>query len=437
MKVLSIGPAGEKLVRIASLMNDRGRAAGRRGLGAVMGSKRLKAITVQGSHPPEVYDEEMLSELQGEIVSHLLSQEGIRNLREYGTAYPLRENDLPLKNWLKSDWESEKIEGLSGKRMKETIQVGRRTCYGCPVGCERVVQVKQGPYAMEEEGRGIEYEGIAAMGSLCLNCNLDALVKVNDIANRCGIDVITAGTLIAFTMEIYERGLITKEDLGMEIDWGDADAVIELVRMIAERRGFGNVLAEGPKRATELIGKESGEYMPQVKGDVIPMHDPRTYLGKGLMYAICSYGPDHSRGSTAELDLYQGSRELGLPQVENPTAMDVARSLVATENLVEVIETLVSCYFEFASYAGRLSPNYIPKLLYAVTGQRRTLVELLGLGSKLVNIKRTFNRRARIGFKDDFLPRRFKEIPRYVAGKAVTIDVEPYLAEYYRIRGWR
>jgi aldehyde:ferredoxin oxidoreductase len=437
-KVLCIGQAGENLVKFSAVMNDKGRAAGRRGLGAVMGSKKLKAIAVSGSNAINVHDDKMLLEISKEIVSQLKKNPRVNTISEFGTGanipFLLKIKDLPIKNWLQDDLGDE-LNSLNKQVMRETLFVGSRACYGCPVGCEKTVLVSEGPYSMKESGRGPEYEAIASMGSLCLNFNLKAIAKANDLANRYGVDAITAGCMIAFTMEIFERGIISEKELGFKAEWGDPEVVINLIEMIARRRGFGNILAEGPKGAAKIIGRNSEAYAPNVKGESVPMHDPRTYLGKALMYAVCPYGPDHSRGSVAEL--YTGSEELGIEKVDEPTTRDVARAFSSTENFVEVLECMMLCTFQYASYAGGISPAYVPKLYNSVTGDKISLDDMLKIGSKLVQLKRDFNERAGLKAEDDNLPPRFREVPRYVNGKAVTVDYKPYVEEYYKIRGWK
>lgn len=436
-KVLCIGQAGEKLVKLAAIMNDKGRAAGRRGLGAVMGSKKIKAIAVSGSNAIEVHNDKLLLETSKEIVSQLMEQPRINGIKEFGTganlSLLLKIKDLPIKNWVQDDLGKE-LDSISREVLKETLFVGNRACYGCPVACEKTVFVAEGPYSMKEKARGPEYEAIASLGSLCLNFNPKAIAKANDLANRYGIDVITAGCLVAFTMEIFEKGIISEKDLGFRAEWGDPDAVIKLVEMIGRREGFGNILAEGPKGAAKIIGHNSEAYVPNVKGEAVPMHDPRTYLGKALAYAVCPYGPDHSRGSAVEL--YTGSKELNIEKVDEPTPKDVASAFSSTENFIEALECMMLCIFQYASYAGGISPVYVPKLYYAVTGEEKSLKDMLEIGSKLVQLKRDFNKKAGLKADDDNLPSRFQEVPRYVGGKAITVDCRPYVEEYYKIRGW-
>lgn len=437
-KVLSIGQAGENLVKIASIINDMGRAAGRRGLGAVMGSKKLKAIVVSGEPKIEVHDFEQLKNLQRAIKEELFKQPGVKLLRDYGTGggmdYLLKIKDLPLKNWLQDDWDINKANKISSKVFFEKgYVVGHFPCFSCPIACTKKVQIKEGKYSTSLAGKAPEYETLASLGALSLVSDIEPLIKANDLANRFGLDTITMGEMIAYLRELNEKGIDVKSNL--DLSWGNGDTVIELIRLTANRKDIGNILAEGPKYVKEKLGKKVDAEIAEVKGDGIPMHDPRTYIGMGLKYAVTVYGPDHSRADAAFL--YTGLEELGIPQVENPTPKDVAFACVQTENFVEVLETLVMCVFAYESWAGRLSPKWIPKLIYSVTGMKKDLNELLSIGSKLVDAKRKFNERAGLTPKDDRLPERFKKVPRFVNNVPMTIDIKDFIEEYYKLRKWK
>jgi len=435
-KVLSIGQAGENLVKIASIINDNGRAAGRRGLGAIMGSKKVKAIAIVGDEIPEVFDLDELKALRKELTDLLLSSSGGKMLQKYGTGggmdFLLEIGDLPLKNWLGAPWDAEKALRLGSQKFFEKgYFVKHMACYSCPIGCTKAVQIKEGPYQTPEPGKAPEYETLAALGSLSDIDNLEAIIKANDLANRYGIDTIATGEMIAFLRELHEKGV--KIDTQLNLEWGDGNSVIELVEAIAFKKDVGKIMADGPKALINKFGQEIAE-VGEVKNDGIPMHDPRTYLGMGLKYAVTVYGPDHSRADAGFL--FSGNEDLSISKVDNPTPRDVAYAIVQTENFVEVMETLVMCLFAYESWAARMPPRYVPRLIKATTGIEITLKELLSLGGKLVDMKKTFNRKAGLTRKDDYLPKRFKNVPRVHKGKEYTIEIDDYIKEYYKLRMW-
>jgi len=422
-KVASIGQAGENLVKLSVITNDGGRVAARSGLGAVMGSKKLKAIAVKGEKKVEVADPEMLKELRKQITEDLRSRPPVQALSKYGTgAYldgMLEERNLPLKNWLQNTWDEKSAISLSGVGIAETIRTAMRSCYGCPVGCEKVVRVKEGQF-LTEEGRGPEYETVAALGSLCLNSNIEAIAKSNDLCNRYGLDTIEAGTIIAFAMECYERGILSKSEVGRELKWGDGEAIVELVSMIAMRDGFGDTLAEGVKGAAERIGRGASQFAMHVKGSSICMHDPRVRKPIGFNYATLPTGAYHGKV---------------LPPKPSPDS-SMASMVAEGQDFEEVVDCLTMCRFAFHMAFGAISREYVPKLILAVTGRKIDLRELKEIGERIVNMKRIFATKLGITRKDDLLPRRFKEIPRVRGDISMTIDAETMLPEYYKIRGW-
>ena len=249
----------EKNVHVlAAIINDHGRAAARCGLGAVMGSKNLKAIAVRGTREVSVAHLEKLRTLAAELTKLARESTAGRYLKDYGTAGgmdPFHEfGDVPVKNWKQGSWE-EGCHKVSGQVMKETILKSRYACKRCPIGCGRMIEVEEGPYS-GLTGKGPEYETAAAFGPLCLNDNLQAVAKANDLCNRYGLDTISTGAVIAFALECYEEGLITQEDTqGIDLVWGNGDAVVKMVEQIGKREGIGTLLADGCRSAAEKIGK--------------------------------------------------------------------------------------------------------------------------------------------------------------------------------------
>ncbi|HMK82085.1 MAG TPA: aldehyde ferredoxin oxidoreductase family protein [Candidatus Bathyarchaeia archaeon] len=430
VKVACIGQAGENLVKIASIMNDGGRTAAHSGLGAVMGSKKLKAIATKGDIDVEVFNEEEVKELTKQMLKELLAHPLIQYLSRWGVAGDslesnlLRQN-LPLKNWSQVNWSLESAQLMGSRRMEEKFSVTRKACYGCPIGCAKIVKVESGPFAMQEQGRGPEYETLAALGSLCLNDDIDAVCKANDLCNRYGLDTIATGTLIAFIMECLEKEILSKQDIGTTLEWGNGEAVVELVRMIGTRKGIGNTLAEGVSTAAVTIGRGASEFAMHVKGSPIPMHDPRIDPVRALNYATVSVGANHGK-------LVPGKNES-----DDLTPSQIALRTVSQQTWSEVVDCLVMCRFAFFFGGVVLSREfYVPKLLSAVTGQPFTEQKLFELGNRLFDMKQFFNTKQGVGREHDRLPTRFTKIPRVLGEEKYNVDLTPSLAEYYKIRRW-
>ncbi|MFQ6074675.1 MAG: aldehyde ferredoxin oxidoreductase family protein, partial [Candidatus Bathyarchaeia archaeon] len=262
--IVSIGPAGERLVRIACVINDLNRAAGRGGMGAVMGSKRLKAVAVTGTGGVDLYDERGLREHAKDIVARITKLPSMIDRQKYGTsAFASTLNAqgiLPTKNFQRGYFAG--ANKIDGHTMANTILVGRRACYACPIACIRCVEVREGPFApVHPEMGGPEYETVASLGSLLLIDDLTAIAKANELCNLYGIDTIAVGVVLAYAMECYAREIFNREELdGVDLSWGNAEAMVRMVEKIGERDGVGDLLAEGVKRVAERIGKGSEDF---------------------------------------------------------------------------------------------------------------------------------------------------------------------------------
>ncbi|MCD6465494.1 aldehyde ferredoxin oxidoreductase family protein [Candidatus Bathyarchaeota archaeon] len=432
---ISIGPAGEKLARIASIISDNGRAAGRCGLGAVMGSKNLKAVVAKGSGEINVAKPETLDELRDEIVETVKNK--LKAFSEYGTSRGVvsfeEMGNLPIKNWTKGRFPG--AEKISGVRMAETILVGRKACFACPVACGRYIKISEGPYA-PLEGYGPEYETIAALGSLCMNDNLESIAKANDLCNRFGLDTISVGATIAFAMECYEKGIITKDDTdGVELSWGNHEAIIKMIELIGRREGFGAILSEGSKRAAEKIGKGAERYAMHVKGLELPMHSPYRFKEMGLQYAVSERGACHLRGFSmlpARGILFP---DLGLnKKLDGFTIEGKAHVVKIMQDACRVVDALGIC--KFIAFFGGIPLKSLAELYTAVTGWETTLEELMKAGERIWMLQRVFNVRMGVKREDDTLPKRFLEEPMVEgAAKGQTVELEPMLEEYYVERG--
>jgi len=433
--VACIGPAGEKLVRLAAIISDNGRAAGRCGLGAVMGSKKLKAIACMGTRNIKVEDSETLKELREQIIEN--TKDKLKGLSDYGTAGGVAAfeemGNLPIKNWTKGTFPG--ADNITGIKMAKTILIGRRACFACHVGCGRYVEIKEGPYA-PLKGYGPEYETVAAFGSLCMNDNLESIAKANDICNRLGIDTISAGATIAFAMECYEKGIITKEETGgIELNWGDPKVIVKLVELIGKKEGFGATLSEGSKRAAEKIGKGAERLAMHVRGLELPMHSPYRFKEMGLQYAVSERGACHLRGYS-----FLPSRGILIPDLGFDKQLDgfsidgKARVVKIMQDACCMIDALGIC--KFVVFFGRMPLTTLAKVYTAVTGWETKLDDLMKAGERIWMLKRAFNVKMGSGREDDTLPERFlKEPVPDGTAKGQIVELEPMLNEYYRIRG--
>lgn len=436
-QVGSIGPAGETQVLLASIMFDgsHGRAAGRCGLGAVMGSKRLKAIAVCGSQLVGVADDKTLQDSLRQTVP--MVKKGTTRMHDYGTVGGLETihslGDLPIKNWRLGEW-TEGARATSGPRLAETIGVGRYACKGCMVGCGREVRIASGPYA-GVDGAGPEYETTSAFGSLCLNDDLESISAANEVCNRLGLDTISSGAAIAFAMECREKGLITDAE-GLDLSWGNGATVVELCRRMGRRQGrLGELLGQGVKRAAAALGGLAPEYAIHSKGLELPMHDPRAYFGMATSYATSARGGCHLSGLTHPFERVTRFAEAGFP--EPPDRFSVERKgelAAATQDLMCLYDSLKVCKF---AVFGNLTATHMLTWLNAVTGWDMDLAEFLQAGERISNLKRLFNVRLGATRKDDTLPPRILTLKRGGVGAPDALPpLGRMLADYYRHRGW-
>jgi len=433
-----IGIAGENLVKFASIMHDgrHGRAAGRCGLGAVMGSKKLKAIVLKrGNQKPYLYNKRELTNEMRKIIPVI--KEGRKDATLYGTSRSISPaealGDLPLKNWQLGNW-SEGAEKISGRRMAETILVGRYSCHGCPVACGRVVKVSDGPFA-PVDGAGYEYETGAMFGGSCLIDNMEAIAKANELCNRYGLDTITTGSVIAFAMEAFELGILTKKDTdGFKIEWGDPEVLLELISLIAGRKGIGNILAEGTKRASEILGHNSYKFSISVKNLELPAHDPRCFNGLGLGYATANRGACHTDSCSW---VYEGRTKDPSLNILEPfdrlSSEGKGKFVAVLQNFMALCDSLKICKFSVFG----LQAADVHRWLNWVTGWNINFEEFLRIGERIFNLKRLYNVKCGISRKDDILPERILTLKREGLHTPEKLpDLDGMLNEYYMVRGW-
>ncbi|MBU1672620.1 MAG: aldehyde ferredoxin oxidoreductase family protein [Actinobacteria bacterium] len=405
VKVMSIGPAGENLVKYAAIVNDRGSLAGRTGMGAVMGSKKLKAVAFRGSARTPIADEAAFKDVKQRATHNIKTSVTGEGLHAYGSNVHMEMgmaiSDVPVKNWREAQWE-EGMDALSGVTVAETIMTKTHSCYACPVSCKRIVKIDAGPYKMEE-GPGLEYEGAASLGILQRCDNLEAVSRANELTDRLGMDCISAGSTIAWATEAYREGLITKEQTGgVELRWNDPDLLIRLIEMIATREGFGDELAEGCRALSDKYGGE--EFAIHVKGLEAPMHDPRALWGMSLTYATGIRGACHVNDDNLMAELGNVSfREIGVKATKPHRAEGKAAQTVAAQTYGQLAGSAVVCLYAWWSMDGI---QILRDMLNAVTGAGYSTDELLRIGNRAWYLKRAIGNLCGARKEDDVLPER-------------------------------
>ncbi|MEM3502861.1 MAG: aldehyde ferredoxin oxidoreductase family protein, partial [Nitrososphaeria archaeon] len=429
VSVACIGAAGENLVPMANIVNDKHRAAGRTGLGAVMGSKFLKAIVVSGSGSVPVADMEKFREASREALEkerkNSVTAEG---LPTYGTAILVNVINnagmLPFKNWqFGYNPEADKI---SGETLAKNYLVKRRPCWGCNIACGRVTSVKTGPYQILLT-EGPEYESIWALGNSTGVMDMEAVIKANHLCDEFGLDPISTGSTIAAAMELRQRGLIKDEYLhGMDLSFGNAATLVESIWRIAHKDGFGKYMALGSKRLCEIFG--APELSMSVKGLEMPAYDPRGAKGIGLNYATSNRGGCHVTGYTISPEI------LGLPAKIDPLTIEGKAQWVKTfQDFTCVVNSAVNCLFTTFALGAADYAN----LLSAVTGWTFTEDEIMKIGERIYNLERLIMSKFGFTDKDDTLPPRLTSEPMPEGPvKGQIVELEQMKKEYYRLRGW-
>ncbi len=436
VRVASIGPSGEKQALLACVMNDAGRAAGRGGLGAVMGAMNLKAVVVSGSKKIRVAADDFLKLMTKEVIKGIQADPFTGFFTKWGTAFSMdmgwAAGDVPIKNWRQGLWEEGCVK-LGGAKMAETIlKPHTAACHNCPIRCARWVHIKEGKYSYE--GPGPEYETLGAFGTMLMIDDLEAVSWIGEECNKFGIDTISTGATIAWAMEAYEKGAITKEDTGgIELTWGNVDAVVQVVEQMGRVEGFGALLAQGTRRASQKVGKGSEEYAIQVKGLEVPMHDPRCYHSMAVNYATGPRGACHVQGGPYVVEIGVITPEAGLTHRQG--RFDKKKKGLAAkahQDLSAVYNSTAVCMFA----AMGIPPSHFGNLLAITTGIPHNAQTVLQAGERIVNLQRAFACREGITRKDDTLPKRLVT-PLSEGGSAgKAADLEYQLKEYYELREW-
>jgi aldehyde:ferredoxin oxidoreductase len=406
----------------------------------------VKAVATRGTKKVDVADPARVRALRTEITRETFEAEFTVVLRDHGQAgfIPDLQNDgiLPTRNFKSGVFEG--ADKISGQTMTKTILKSREACPRCPVACKRLVEVKEGSFSpvLPEYG-GPEYESVASLGSLLEIDRLDAICRMNMLCNAYSLDTISTGTCIAWAMECYEKGILTKEETdGLELNFGNAEAAVELVEKIALRQGFGDIFSEGLKRATEKIGKGSERFAVEVKGLEIPMHEPRGKKGLGVMYAVSNRGGCHMQSMhDPDIESPDMAPEIGIskPMHRLDTSREKVLALKKTSDWTAMINStgLCSNIYWFGSVYYR--PVHQVEILNAVTGWDLTVEEYMDTGERINTYCRAFNVREGITRKDDTLPARFMEplVGGPTEGQSISADeLNSMLDDYYEICGW-
>jgi aldehyde:ferredoxin oxidoreductase len=440
VEIAQIGPAGENLVRFAAIMNMVNRANGRTGMGAVMGSKRLKAVVVRGTKSPKPAKPEEFRGLVKRLKEMQEMNPGIGWFGEYGTAGVLAIQDKmggqPTRNYTEGTFEQ--CKDIDGSTMVKTILKERDTCYACVVKCKRVVEVHEPGLDVDPIYGGPEYETLTFFGSMCGVDDLKLLAKASADANKYGMDTISAGATIAWAMEAKAKGLL--DDKGLGLAFGDGQSVLRAIEAIALRRGVGDLLAEGSLRAAKSIGPAAVDLTVTVKGQELPAHMPQHKRSLGLIYAVNAFGADHQ---SSEHDSMLKTKPGGLHRRRltelgefgdldlRDLSDDKVRFAFTTQCFYSALDTLGLCQFVWGPSWQLYGPAETVELVRSGTGWDATMKELLEVGERRINLMRAFNAREGIGKEADALP---KKLFQPLGGKGPTAGVALTTEEFERAR---
>lgn len=428
--VACIGPSGENLSLISAVIHDKGRAAGRSGLGAVMGSKKLKAIAVQGDKKVPVADELAVKNLRQKWMKQLKG-DGPK-FKQYGTAGITEDavisGDSPTKNWAGSGLD----DFPNVKKISDDAVIAEQEraygCWRCPIRCGGHMKVKPGRARVSHKP---EYETLSMAGALNLNDDLESIIKFNDICNSYGLDTISAGSAVGFAMECYENGIINKQTAGMELSWGDGNAVVELVKKIARREGIGDLLADGIMRAAAKIGGGAEQYAIHVQGQELPAHDPRHAPALGVTYRLDATPGRHTQGGCGWI---MGTDWITDDREDKYDYTNTGELQKKAMNMMHVVNSSGLCLFGYLSYP----VQYIPEFLSAVIGREYSLESCLTIGERIANMRHLFNlREGQNPLKYYFNPRALGK-PPLTKGPltGVTLDDDLMIRDYLREMDW-
>lgn len=448
VKISLIGPAGENCILYSCIVNDLKHVCGRNGLGAIMGSKNLKAIAVFGSKEIEFNDRDKILEISKWYSGYFKDNPLSYGLYQYGTAGGVSGFNaagiLPTRNFREGSFE--KAEEISGKKMAETILKKREGCYACPIRCKRVVELENEKFSVSARYGGPEYETVAAMGSLCGIGNLDIVSKAHEVCNRYGLDTISTGVSIAFGMECFEKGLIDKNNTnGLDLSFGNEDVLLEMIDRICSKQGFGEILSMGVKKASEIIGDDAYKFAMQVKGQELAMHEPRGKTGVGLGYIFSPTGADHMQAAhdtmfAAKGPVLDAIKPFGLLEPIDPFSLDFykVKMYAYIEMWWSFLNMAGVCDFVPAP-RGSMPVEKLVDLLNAATGWNTSLWELMKVGERGIVSARIYNYKCGLNKETEILPERLHEPLENGKLKGKKIDKKEFEEAkmmYYELMCW-
>jgi aldehyde:ferredoxin oxidoreductase len=431
VRVACIGPGGEKLSRIAAVINDGGRAAARGGLGAVMGSKKLKAVVVRGKQKVPVANPALLLEFRNKYLASMRAGSSFERYHEWGTAGDtegcIESGDCPVKNWAGSVVDFPNGSAISDEAVNK-YEVKKYGCWGCPLVCGGHMLVKDGPYA--GTGHKPQYETLGAFGAMCLNDNFESICRANDICNRHGVDTISAGGIMAFAIECYENGLLTKADTdGIELTWGNHAAIVAMTDKMCRREGFGDVLADGVKVAAEKIGRGAEEFAIHVGGQELPMHDSKISPGLAVTYQINATPGRHTQSTE---DWPEPNLPLGSHNSRDYT--DRGADNTRHNAFLQIFNCAGLCWMGVVNYDASAVPDFIR----AVVGWDYGMDDVFKDGERINTLRHLFNLREGLNPLALKTPGRAIGLPPLVAGplKSITVDKDQMIRDYFTQVGW-
>ncbi|MEM3754163.1 MAG: aldehyde ferredoxin oxidoreductase family protein [Candidatus Bathyarchaeia archaeon] len=446
LQTVCIGQAGENLVKFASILTDRYRTAARSGLGAVMGSKNLKAIAVGGSNNIKVFDSEKFWKILEKMWRKYDENPFTANIKKYGSMILVDGmNEIgrfPTKNHQTGVFPM--AHKINADAVVNEYKIGSRACFGCYLGCESFLRITSGKFS-NLLGDNPEYETLNSLGGRCWNDDLETILYMNWLCNQYGIDTISTGAVIAFMMELWEKGIITKEDTdGLDFSWGNKETMIEVIKKIAFREGIGNILAEGVKRASEIIGKGSEKYAMHVKGLEIPSQDGRAHKSMAIAHATSPRGADHLRHCTFYDEIGFPDAIVSrfgkqyLPEMADRLAIKYKGILAkGCEDAAAIMNALPLCVSGGTFWPPLIWWDEMAEIYSTTTGINLSSYDLKLIADRIVNLKRAYNIKHCLSKKDDILPERFLKEPLPEGPpKGHVVELEPMLTEYYKERGW-
>ena len=438
-RIAVIGPGGENLVRFASIIHDLKHVAGRCGMGAVMGSKNLKAVAVKGNGTIKIAKPKKLGRLSSYMAKNVAKL--AHNLHKYGTGAAMdvyeETGNLPVRNFAEGVFPN--VDQISAQTIKRTVSVGMGSCHACVVRCKKVVQVEDPNLNVKPEYGGPEYETLVAFGPNCGIDDLKVICKANELCQRYSLDTISTGATVSFAMECYEKGLLTNAQTDdITLNFGDPQAMLKTIECIGHRKGIGNLLADGSKRAAQQLDKNAAELAVQVKGQEVPMHDPRPKRGQGLGYAVSPTGSDHEHNIYDNLYVQEIPRKtLGLGVLEPVSAFDMGPKKARQFYYISTWNSLdnVLCLCMFVPWTVNQKTNIVK----SVTGWDISTFELMKVSERAINLARLFNIREGFRREDDNLPNRLMVPKKNGVLSNVSInqdEFEKLKSNYYAISGW-